>query len=435
MTNKALAFVIIVSFIAATFASALPAGAAAASHPAVQSLSTSTCTTNDLNDIVAVYGFDSPTYKSAAPTVPQGVKSYLSRLLTTRLGSCASQAGASAMKACSPGTRETDPRALWQQLKFCVGVVALEHPAKPDPLMIAQEPTLYVLLSIGGGSGGGSGGTSPAKGPTSSASGRSGSGPATGTTATGSAVDNPADFLLFLTAQRLERDICSRVGISAKTCDAQHPVAVVPESNWTLEDLQTQCSGDPYVANDPNNPYGANTSGAPAGHGTIGAIVLNGSTVTADGTFAVFTVYGSSEANYTAQVLGCQSGSPPYLSEIWSDNISNGNKTTALSFFPFALAGTLIAANSAARSAAAPAPGPSSAPGQLSSFISYQTDIALGTFAANSSGLALGNPSSGLTFRHTFEAWAQSLSDNLAIYCRAQSMQSVCKALKIGPAQ
>lgn len=432
MTQRVLALAIIVSIIGTAGATATPVGAAAALHSVSQSLATSGCTTGDLNDIVAVYGFDSPTYKSAAPTVPDGVKSYLARLLTARLGSCASQAGASATKACSPGARETDPRALWQQLKFCVGVVALEHPAKPDPLMMAQEPTLYVLLSIGGGSGGSSGGTSPAKGGSSgSSSGRSGSGPATGTTATGSAVDNPADFLLFLTAQRLEHDICARAGVSAQVCDAQHPVAVVPESNWTLEDLQTQCTGDPYVANDPNNPYGAVSSGAPAGHGTIGAIVLNGSTVTADGTFAVFTVYGSSEANYTAQVLDCESGAPPYLSEIWSDNISNGNKTTALSFFPFALAGTLIAANSAARSAAAPAPGPSSAPGQLSSFISYQTDIALGTFAANSSGLALGNPSSGLTFRHTFEAWAQSLSDNLATYCRAQSMHGVCKALKL----
>jgi len=431
MTNKTLALAIIIGIIAAAFSAAAPAGAGSAPHAAAQSLSTSTCTTDDLNDIVSVYGFDSATYKSAAPTVPEGVKSYLARLLTTRLGTCASQAGASATKACSPGARQTDPRALWQQLKFCVGVVALEHPAKPDPLMVAQEPTLYVLLSIGGGSGGGSGGTSPTKSAPTASSGRSGSGPATGSTATGSAVDNPADFLLFLTAQRLERDICSRVGISPQVCDAQHPVAVVPESNWTLEDLQTQCTGDPYVANDPNNPYGAVTSTAPAGHGTIGAIVLNGSTVTADGTFAIFTVYGSSEANYTAQVLDCKSGSAPYLSEIWSDNISNGNKTTALSFFPFALAGTLMAANSAARAASAPAPSPSSAPGELSTFINYQTDIALGTFAANSSSLALGNPSSGLTFRHTFEAWAQSLSDNLNTYCKAQSVQSVCKALKI----
>jgi hypothetical protein len=395
-------------------------------------LSTSSCTTDDLNDIVAVYDFDSPTYKSAAPTVPDGVKSYLARLLTARLGSCASQAGASASKACSPGLHEADPHALWQQLKFCVGVVALQHPAKPDPLLMAQEPTFYVLLSIGGGPGGGSGGTSAAKSaPSGSTGGRSSSGPASGSTATGSAVDNPADFLLFLTAQRLERDVCARVGVSVKACDAQHPVAVVPESNWTLEDLQTQCTGDPYVANDPNNPYGPRTGQAPAGHGTLGAVVLNGSTVTADGTFAVFTIYGSSEANYTAQVLGCDSGSPPFLSEIWSDNISNGNKTTALSFFPFALAGTLLAANSAARAAAAPAPGPSSAPGQVSAFINYQTDIALGTFAASSSSLALGNPSSGLTFRHTFEAWAESLSDNLDTYCKSQPTQNVCRALKL----
>src|SRR5579859_1786382 len=134
MTNKILALVIIIGIMAAAFSTAAPAGAGSAPHPAAQTLSTSNCTTDDLNDIVAVYGFDSSTYKSAAPTVPEGVKSYLARLLTTRLGTCASQAGASAAKACSPGARETDPRALWQQLRFCVGVVALEHPVKPDPL-------------------------------------------------------------------------------------------------------------------------------------------------------------------------------------------------------------------------------------------------------------------------------------------------------------
>jgi hypothetical protein len=408
----------------------LPASAAgpqAASH----ALSTSACTTDDLNDIVAVYNFDSPAYKGAAEPVPSGVKSYLAQLLIDRLHTCSSHVGAAAGAACSPGPNDGDPRALWKQLKFCVAAMTLAHPPKPDPLITAQEPTFYVLLAIGGGPPSGSGGTSAAKSSSTSASGKSGGGSATGSTATGSAVDNPADFLLFLVAQRLERDICARDGISAAACDAQRPVAVIPEANWTLEDLQSQCNGDPYVANDPNNPYGARGDAAPAGHGTLGAVVLNGSTVTADGTFAVFTVYGSSEANYTAQVLDCKSGSPPFLSAVWSANISNGNKTTALSFFPLALAGTLIAANSAARSASAPAPGPSSAPSDLGKFISYQTDIALGTFAANSSGLTLGNPSSGLTFRHTFEAWANSLANDLNAYCRAQASQNVCKALKL----
>src|SRR5579864_46637 len=101
MTSKALAVVAIAGIMATTFVAAAPSGASAASHPASQSLSASNCTTDDLNDIVAVYGFDSPTYKSAAPTVPDGVKSYLARLLTTRLGACASQTGASASKACS----------------------------------------------------------------------------------------------------------------------------------------------------------------------------------------------------------------------------------------------------------------------------------------------------------------------------------------------
>jgi hypothetical protein len=55
----------------------------------------------------------------------------------------------------------------------------------------------------------------------------------------------------------------------------------------------------------------------------------------------------------------------------------------------------------------------------------------LGTFAANSSGLTLGNPSSALTFRHTFEAWATTLAHNLNAFCVGKSSQNVCRALKL----
>jgi hypothetical protein len=295
---------------------------------------------------------------------------------------------------------------------------------------VAQEPTFYVVLGVGAGSGGAPGGQSSGGGGKSG-----GGGGATGSTATGSSVDNPAYFLLFLVAQRLERDVCYRSGISLKDCDAQHSVAVLPESTWNLEDLRTQCADDPYVANDPNDPYGSLAGRKAAGHGTLGGVILNGSTVTADGTFAVFTVYGSSEANYSTQVVECTPRSAPFLSTIWSDNISNGNKTTALSFFPIALAGTLIAARSAARVATLPAPNSSSSPGVVNNFLSYQTSVALGTFAAGSSSLTLGNPSSGLTFRHTFEAWAASLADNLNVFCGLQPSQDVCKALKLPAAK
>ena len=421
MTQKAFAFVAVCGLIAMLAAG--PDGARGSS----QTLSSSTCGTGDLNDIVAIYNFDSPTYKGSPQSVPTGVKSYLAQLLIGRLQACGEHAGPAAAGACSPAPRETDPHALWEQLKFCEGVLGLKPMGKSGvPLVVAQEPTFYVVLGVGAGSGGPPGGQASSGG-----GGKGGGGAATGSTATGSAVDNPAYFLLFLVAQRLERDVCSRSGIVKTDCDAQHPVAVLPESTWNLEDLRTQCADDPYVANDSNNPYGSRGDRTPAGHGTLGAVVLNGSTVTADGTFAVFTVYGSSEANYSAQVVECTPRAAPFLSTVWSANISNGNKTTALSFFPLALAGTLLAARSAAKVASLPAPNPSASPNVLNSFLTYQTDVALGTFAANSGSLTLGNPSSGLTFRHTFEAWANSLAINLNAFCVLQTTQNVCKALKL----
>ncbi|HEY5096183.1 MAG TPA: hypothetical protein VII69_13790 [Candidatus Eremiobacteraceae bacterium] len=421
MTRKAFSI-----FLACSLIATVVTGASGASSPS-QPLSTSVCGTGDLTDIVAVYDFDSPTYKSAPQTVPPGVKSYLAQLLTGRLQTCAALAGPVASQACSPGSRDSDPHTLWMQLKFCESVLGLQpHARQQAPLVVAQEPTFYVVLGVGAGSGGAPGGQSSGGGGKSG-----GGGGATGSTATGSSVDNPAYFLLFLVAQKLERDVCLRSGITIKDCDARHPVAVLPESTWNLEDLRTQCADDPYVANDPNDPYGSLDGRKPAGHGTLGAVVLNGSTVTADGTFAVVTVYGSSEANYSTQVVECTPRSAPFLSTVWSDNISNGNKTTALSFFPIALAGTLIAARSAARVATLPAPNSSASPGVVNNFLSYQTSVALGTFAANTSSLTLGNPSSGLTFRHTFEAWAVSFADNLNVFCGLQPSQGVCKALKL----
>jgi hypothetical protein len=425
MTQKAFAIVAVWILIAT-----LTAGAVAAQDSS-QALPTSICSTGDLNDVVGVFNFDSPTYKNPE-SVPAGVRSYLSDVLTKRLQACAAQAGPA---ACTPAKGERDPRALWRQLQFCEGLVGLKRPKAREPLVAAQEPTFYVLLAIGAGTASPPAASSPAKSGGGGAGGGASSGgkggAATGSTATGSTLDSPNSFLLFLIAQRLERDMCSRSGVSLHDCDAQHPVAVIPEASWNLEDLRAQCQEDPYVPNDPTNPYGSQGQRTPAGHGTLGAIAINGSTVTADGTFAVVTVYGSSEANYAAQAVDCRSGAGAPLATVWSDNISNGNKTTALSFFPIALAGAILTAHWAARSAALPAPNPSSSPNVLSSFINYQTDIALGTFAANTSGLTLGNPSSGLTFRHTFEAYANALADNLNAFCTLQASQNVCKALKL----
>ena len=95
-----------------------------------QTLSTSICGTADLTDIVAVYNFNSPTYKSSPESLPVGVKSYLAGLLVGRLNTCAALAGQAAAKsACTPNPGERDPRALWQQLKFCEGILGLEPQA------------------------------------------------------------------------------------------------------------------------------------------------------------------------------------------------------------------------------------------------------------------------------------------------------------------
>ncbi len=434
MTRKPFAFVAAGSLIAIALNMAVPNGAVAQS--AAPSLSSSICSTGDLYDVIAVYNFDSPNYR-AADSIPLGVKSYLAQLLIGRLNACAALAGQTvARSACSPSQSQTDPRTLWEQLKFCEGVLGRQPQERP--LIATQEPTFYVLLSIGapsaGPSGGSSGGSSSSKPPSAGGGGgggsKGGSGPATGSTTTGSSVDNPASFLLFTIANRLERDVCARSAISMQECNSRHPVAVVPESYWTLEDFRAQCLEDPYVPNDPGNPFGVGQN-APAGHGTLGAVVLNGSTVTVDGTFAIFTIYGSSEANYAAQVVTCNSSGGPALANVWSDNISGSNKTTAISFFPIALGGVLLASNATAHEAVAPQPNPSSAPNSVGPYITYQNDVAVGTFLGNTSGLALGNPSSAQTLRHSFESWAGKFANDLNSFCKVQGAQGVCKALKL----
>jgi hypothetical protein len=429
MTQKVVAFVVTLSFIAG-----LTTSATGAQSPP-QALSGSICSTQDLNNIIAVYNFDSPTYNQAQAALPPGVKTYLAKLLTSRLKACAALAGPS-VTACTVDKSETQAYDLWQHLKFCEGVLGFRSwwPGEEQPLVAAQEPTFYVLLSIGAGPPGSAPSTAgKTSTQSSSTAGKGGSGPASGSTATGSVVDNPAYFLLFIVAQRLQNEICSRSNINPLECDARHPVAVVPETTWDLEDFRTQCLDDPYVPNDSTNPYGIGLS-APAGHGTLGAIVINGSTVAVDGTFAIFTVYGSSEANFTGQVVDCSSGAGPSLSAVWSDNVSGSNKTTAISFFPLALAGTLLASNALAHEVATPAPSAKATPNPnaVSTFVTYQNDVALGTFAGNTSSLTLGNPSSGQTFRHSFESWTDTFVKGFNKFCGLQQSPILaCEALKI----
>jgi hypothetical protein len=412
MIRKVFAFVASAGFVIASCFGALGAQGAAKGLP------TAVCTSHDLESVVAVYNFGSPDYQRAAQTVPAGVRSYLGSVIASRLKACTAIGGAQIGTACVPPKGETDAQALWRQLKFCEGALGLDDPPAATPLVTAQEPTLYVILGVGAGPGGASAGGGKVGG---------GGGAATGSTSTGSSVDSSSSFLMFIVAQRLQHDLCQRA--STQNCDVQHPVAVVPESGWNVEDLRTQCAADPYVPTDPANPYGPR-----GGHGTLGAIVLNGSILTVDGTFAILTVYGSSEANYTTEAVQCKTaGADPSLTSIWSANISGSNKTTALSFFPLALAGTLIEARAAARTSTLPQPNASASPNVLNSYYAYQTDVALGTFASNTSGLTLGNPSSAQTLRHSFEAFAGFLEKDLEAYCAAQSDEDLCKALKLSP--
>jgi hypothetical protein len=441
LRRKALAVIAACSALFVSLASSKPT----ASAPAA-AISDATCQTGDLEEIMAIYG-TSPEPKLTPAPIPSHARSYLAQLLAQRLNACARELG-SAGSACIPDRSErSDPRALWRQLSLCKGLVELPNYTRerviPSVLVYAAEPTIYVLL----GSGAPSGPPPPSSAGSSSHGG--GGGAASGSTATGSAVDNPDAFLLFLLAQHLENSICERavrpqpdpsdrrtIDAIDAGCQANHDrytrVAVVAESQWTVEDFRAQCIEDPY-SNQPGK-----TSAGP--HGTVGGIILNGAIVTHDGTFNILTVTGGSEANFTAQVVDCTGGDaarPPLLSAVWSDNISDGNKTTAFSLFPVALAGTILEARWAARAASLPAPNPSSSPGILGAYVDYETGVAFGTFAGAASGLTIGNPSSGLTLRHSFEAWSRDFTGNLYGFCESQGagvQPPICVALNGGQA-
>src|SRR5450755_3512935 len=106
MLQKAFAFAAACSLLATLAVG--PVGAQGSS----QTLSTSICGSGDLANVVAIYDFDSPTYRGASESVPPGVKSYLAQQLTGRLQACAQHAGPAAASACSPAPRESDPHAL-----------------------------------------------------------------------------------------------------------------------------------------------------------------------------------------------------------------------------------------------------------------------------------------------------------------------------------
>jgi hypothetical protein len=444
LIQKAVSILVAASIVVALLAgtSRVRVAAADVGSPSV------TCSTADLSDIMAVYigtvgpggakagaPSEPPTTTTPGP-IPAGVMTYLEHELKNRLDECARELTATGRaQACIADERSnesTNPRMLWQHLQFCAALLrpTRENAQVPNVLVRAQEPTIYVLLgsgALGGGPPSGGGGT-PGSAPSGA---KSAGGSATGSTATGSSVDNADALLLFVLARRLEYGICERndrlppgasrnlVQDADRACHANHPVAVIPESAWTVEDFRTQCVQDPYSTTpEPNE----STEGP---HGTLGGIILNGAVRTEDGTFNLFTITGGSEESFGAQVVDCSAKTWPPLSTVWSDNVSNGNKTTAFSLFPVAIAGTIEAARWAAHAASLPAPGPSASPNVLAAYLDYETGVAIGSFASSVSGLTIGNPSSGLTLEHASEAWANSFERDLSEFCELKR-PSIC---------
>ncbi len=112
--------VIVRGFVAQTIVLALVASALGA--PAIaapEGLSSATCSTAQLTDVMAVY-FSAPHPHATPMPVPAGAASYLSKLLRLRLQACRRALGKGRMTACVPtGREQNDPRLLWTHLRFC----------------------------------------------------------------------------------------------------------------------------------------------------------------------------------------------------------------------------------------------------------------------------------------------------------------------------
>jgi hypothetical protein len=329
---------------------------------------------------------------------------------------------------------DDDPNVVATLLNSYCGGLAAFRPEAPyqlsaaQLLYVAKAPTIYVIMSAGGGrpssadsgsdSSSGTASSAPSALGAPIASGPSVTAPATTPSAANSNNDN---MMLYLVARRLREAYCARTGMLTRDgeCDTSRMLAepaesprrlsVVPESQWKIEDFRTQCAGDPYIA----GPEGR------GGHGTIGAIILNGSTSTQDGAFKFAVVTGRSEVNYTAEVLSCDAltDQAPFAQQLWAENITRSKSTQAFSFYLPALIGALMAVNVTSKSAFIPQPvlnAPSSAVQQFTNFQVYST---LGTFAANSSGLVIGNPNSAISMRNSYEQLADQIVRSFNAAC------------------
>lgn len=340
---------------------------------------------------------------------------------------------------------QDDPNVVATLLNsYCAGLVALRPPAPfqataAQLLFTARNPTLYVVTSSGGllpssatstpSSGSGTDATQPATNPNPvSLSVSVGSSNPTTPTAGNTNLDA---LLLFKIARQIQDDYCVALAgsfVDSKThrCNDQkvlsdgpeRPLAVVPEGQWTLEDLRTQCVGDPYVD-------------SPAPHGTLGAIVINGTTSTQDGSFLVALVRGGAAAHYTAEVLGCRdaldgSVSSP-VEQLWNSKISSSVNRSRVSFFLPALVTTVVAANVTAKSVFLPQPTVGAPNSLITQYSSAQVAGALGSFAAGTAGYVFGNPHSGIAVRDALDTVAHEVGASFATACKRYHDLQLCK--------
>ena len=207
---------------------------------------------------------------------------------------------------CNPTA--SDIFVLFNQLERCVATETALAAVLPPPTVAfhATRPVLYVIMNspaAGGttpalqsssqGSAGASGGGRSGGGSGQTGGGNSGGGgnqtgagntpPATSGAATSSigtgGIDNPSALLLY--------DIAIRLSPPGH----DDPAFVIPATQWSLSNYYSQCLADP-----PRDDGG----------GTYGALLIDASTTTNGGQFALLIVSGWSYVKYSATLLKCQ---------------------------------------------------------------------------------------------------------------------------------
>jgi len=274
--------------------------------------------------------------------------------------------GVSPPETCSvegaPPAEQNDILYLFDKLEFCVYYNTLIAAVSlPSPLFHATQPTYYVILNSapassatgnasfsggggsssqssghGSGSTSGSGSQSPTGASTSASGNGNGSGSAnaptvpaasgaTGTT-TGT-IDNPSALLLYDIAIRLSPPIAQ----------SENNAFIVPATQWTLANFYNQCLADP--------PQIDKSTGAPTS-GTAGALVIDESTTTNSGSFALVILNGWTRVKYSVAYYRCQNLFDPKTDQAasgrlpaqlgWRGSAEGADYRNGVSFLPIA---------------------------------------------------------------------------------------------------